>query len=243
MKSVWMVGGGCFSARVRTIEGRVGNGTILLSCAPAPTFWQNSYPGHHKYGIPAPSEPVISGREVWWGGRESDLTVIRELAGSKPTVGTSRRFFLVLSCVVLVLSCVFFVWRVVLFFYIGALLDSGGTTKIPRCGVSWPLVPTPPTPCIVLRFYASECCMGHVRRVSVVSSWAFSRTQVRQRALPRQSRVRLVVRSPDSCMGTVPIRGSALRTTRRTLRHEVGLDDGGGLFQCACAHDSCMPAH
>ena len=88
-----MVGGGCFSARVRTIEGRVGNGTILLSCAPAPTFWQNSYPGHHKYGIPAPSEPVISGREVWWGGRESDLTVIRELAGSKPTVGTSRRFF------------------------------------------------------------------------------------------------------------------------------------------------------
>ena len=113
-----MVGGGCFSARVRTIEGRVGNGTILLSCAPAPTFWQNSYPGHHKYGIPAPSEPVISGREVWWGGRESDLTVIRELAGSIPTVGTSRRFFLVLSCVVLVLSCVFFVWRVVLFFYI-----------------------------------------------------------------------------------------------------------------------------
>ena len=183
MKSVWMVGGGCFSARVRTIEGRVGNGTILLSCAPAPTFWQNSYPGHHKYGIPAPSEPVISGREVWWGGRESDLTVIRELAGSIPTVGTSRRFFLVLSCVVLVLSCVFFVWRVVLFFYIGALLDSGGTTKIPRCGVSWPLVPTPPTPCIVLRSFASECCMGHVRRVSVVSSWVFSRTQLRQRAL------------------------------------------------------------
>ena len=120
---------------------------------------------------------------------------------------------------------------------LGALLDSGGTTKIPRCGVSWPLVPTPPTPCIVLRSFASECCMGHVRRVSVVSSWVFSRTQVRQRALPRQSRVRLVVRSPESVMGTAPVSGSALRTTRRTLRHEVGLDGGGGLFQCACAHD------
>ena len=116
MKSVWGCGGGCFSARVRTIEGRVGSGTILLSCAPAPTFWQNSYPGPLKYGIPAPNEPVISGREVWWGGRESDLTVIRELAGSIPTVGTSRRFFLVLSCVDLVLSCVFFVWHVGLFF-------------------------------------------------------------------------------------------------------------------------------
>ena len=130
----------------------------------------------------------------------------------------------------------------VFFSTLGALLDSGGTTKIPPCGVSWPLVPTPPTPCIVLRSYASECCMGHVRRVSVVSSWAFSRTQVRQRALPRQSRLRLVVRSPDSVMGTVPISGSALRTTRRTLRHEVGLGVWGGLFQCACAHDRSLQA-